>query len=355
MSTDPVPALRNSSEHVFEELSPGPPNAVLIDTIDKCKAAVKRLLHSPVLAVDLEGIDLGRHPGKACIMQVCGAGADDVVYLFDLIVLQEAGFENGRLAELLEAPQVQKVFWDVRADCDALHHNHKVIVKNAYDLQVLYYLRFHPKSRGLPGLGKALAEYGKTEISAAELARLEQVKREGKLLFAPERGGSYDVWECRPLCEELVHYCAADVQYLLKMKEMWGSEQLDNMVDEITAMRIAEATDETAVTRDGSVDFSRHIPFDFTPTLLPPPHGEIQESVRVLFPGKPKRFARWPDMLRQIQTIASGCGASALRDKAAENPVDHRVLGINVVRVTGRQAQVEDAVHLIRTEFGADD
>ena len=93
---------------------------IVIDTVDACKAAVEELLRSQVVAVDLEGIDLGRHPGRVCIMQVF---ADKTVYLFDITTLQNVdGFGEGRLAELLESRATQKVLWDVRADCDALHH-----------------------------------------------------------------------------------------------------------------------------------------------------------------------------------------------------------------------------------------
>ena len=47
----------------------------------------------------------------------------------------------------------------------------------------------------LHGLQKALRESG--IISEADLAAVEKVKATGKQLFAPEKGGSYDVWEVR--------------------------------------------------------------------------------------------------------------------------------------------------------------
>lgn len=50
---------------------------------------------------------------------------------------------QGSLRLLFEAPDVMKILYDVRSDTDALYHNHKVKVANAFDLQVL-------RSAGLP-------------------------------------------------------------------------------------------------------------------------------------------------------------------------------------------------------------
>eukprot|EP00959_Pyramimonas_sp_CCMP1952_P441915 9251149-Pyramimonas_sp.AAC.2 len=49
----------------------------------------------------------------------------------------------------------------------------------------------------------------------------EAVKARGRALFAPEKGGSYDVWKKRPLPSALMDYAAGDVQLLHKMKSAW--------------------------------------------------------------------------------------------------------------------------------------
>eukprot|EP00438_Fugacium_kawagutii_P016516 Skav222454 [mRNA] locus=scaffold3319:66870:88806:+ [translate_table: standard] len=43
----------------------------------------------------------------------------------------------------------------------------------------------------------------------------------GVRLFAPEKGGHYEVWLQRPLHQALVDYAAIDVKYLLPVKAMW--------------------------------------------------------------------------------------------------------------------------------------
>ena len=47
------------------------------------------------------------------------------------------------------------------------------------------------------------------------------VKDAGRRLFAPELGGSYDVWAERPLSETLIEYAGNDVALLLEMREAW--------------------------------------------------------------------------------------------------------------------------------------
>lgn len=303
-------------------------DVVLVDTVDACILAVQELLRSSVIAVDLEGVDLGRHPGKACVMQMCCAAPDAPVYLFDIIALQEAGFEAGRLCELLGAPQVQKVFFDARADCDALFHNHNVSVQNAYDLQVLYHLKFQRPGSNLAGLGAALAEYGKTEIAVPELERLERVKQEGKLLFAPELGGSYGVWEDRPLQVELVAYCVADVGHMVGMRKLWGSEQLDKLVCEITRMRIAATTAAAHYYGSGMCDFEA---MRAKATLSV---GGVQETVRVA-PG-----ARPSEDGRNIRKVAQKCGVSATKQGLEDN--------VTLWHIAGVKEQVEEAVGMIK-------
>ena len=171
---------------------------MLVDEIAVCKEVVAELLNEEQVAIDIEGIELGRSPGEICLIQICAASkkTNSVCYLFDITTLQDAAFDEnkGNLRELLESTRVQKVFWDVRSDCDALHHNHKIRVQNAFDLQILYHLKFCGRGKDyLTGLKTAMSEFGKTHMTVSELHCLESLKEEGLRLFAPEHGGSYNV------------------------------------------------------------------------------------------------------------------------------------------------------------------
>jgi exonuclease 3'-5' domain-containing protein 1 len=52
---------------------------------------------------------------------------------------------------------------------------------------------------------------------------LMETKEKGVALFAPERGGSYEVWNARPLDPLLVEYAASDVLYFPQLvAKLWG-------------------------------------------------------------------------------------------------------------------------------------
>jgi hypothetical protein len=62
-----------------------------------------------------------------------------------------------------------------------------------------------------------------TEHDKADRARMKAVKSEGVALFAPEEGGSYGVWDERPLHPALVDYAGLDVKFLFEMVDYFYS------------------------------------------------------------------------------------------------------------------------------------
>ncbi len=224
------------------------PSRRIVDDLATCRAVVDDLLAREVrVAVDLEGEELSR-TGAVCLLQVATASH---TYLFDICKLGAAGFAGrerpgyqcdsgsscdnytvreleggatlggGRLKELLESRRVEKIFYDVRADCDALHAQFGVRVRNAFDVQILCAWTQQQRGDGyLWGLAKALKKY--TLLPAAELQRIERLKQDGLRLFAPELGGRAAVWRERPLPELLVDYASCDVRHLLGMVDAWG-------------------------------------------------------------------------------------------------------------------------------------
>ena len=81
---------------------------------------------------------------------------------------------------------------------------------------------------------------------AGVVPRQEQLKHErliekAKTLYLPDRGGSYQAWERRPLHPTLRDYAAADVKFMLDMKLRWESSGIDDLVVDITNRRIQQA------------------------------------------------------------------------------------------------------------------
>lgn len=203
-----------------------------IDTYEDCKQVCSQLSFSKLLALDLEGIDLGR-TGEICLLQI--ATEDGHVYLFDICTLKGEAFQRDTLKSILEEKSIRKVIFDCRCDVDALKYQYDVSCDGMYDLQVLFVKSKASTTKFLPGLRKVLDE----TLTIDEKRRVDTIKTEGVDLFAPEKGGTYEVWKERPLQSSLIHYAAEDVKQLFHIYNTWKKDRrLDNSVMSITNNRI---------------------------------------------------------------------------------------------------------------------
>ncbi|KAF3159742.1 hypothetical protein TWF751_000636 [Orbilia oligospora] len=202
-----------------------PPESTFVDTPEGISTLLSSIpipdrTSTPSIFIDLEGVDLCR-TGSISILQLFISTIPHI-YIIDIHTLGNIAFTTPSstdasvtLKSILEDPTIPVVFYDIRSDNDALYHHFSIQISNVIDLQ-LYELAtrdgFISSRRFLHGLSKAiLANAG---LSAAEAVRMDHVKQRGLRLFAPEKGGSYEVFNRRPLPDELLEYCVQDVQYL---------------------------------------------------------------------------------------------------------------------------------------------
>jgi exonuclease 3'-5' domain-containing protein 1 len=182
------------------------------------------------LNVDFEGVDLCRH-GQICLGQFHLSGSD-IVYVVDFIAFDPFKAANGKLKQILESKTILKVFYDPRNDSDALANLHNVQMNNVLCLQVAEvahrkYKRNIP-ARFVKGLQKTMEEY-MSNLGMAKKFTMLEIKAKGKNLFAPELGGSYQVFVNRPLAKELLTYSAVDV-YFMDHLRMYLYESLPSRV-----------------------------------------------------------------------------------------------------------------------------
>ncbi|KAH8804234.1 hypothetical protein DL96DRAFT_1631531 [Flagelloscypha sp. PMI_526] len=98
---------------------------------------------------------------------------------------------------------LRQVFWDIRNDSDALFHHYHVSLAGCRDLQILDLCVRRSRFRSthfVGGLATALNIFGVSTFHSAN------IKNAGSRLFAPEKGGSYQVFETRPLHPTLIEY-----------------------------------------------------------------------------------------------------------------------------------------------------
>ena len=186
-----------------------PSVAALVDALQNLP------INPPSLYLDLEGIKLSRN-GLISIMQIFVQPTDQV-YLLDILILRETAFntpgQSGTdLRAILQSESVPKVFFDVRNDADALFAHFGVSMEGVVDVQLMEVASRRHSKRFLAGLGKCIEK--DAQLKGEAIKQWKATKDKGLSLFAPERGGSYEIFKNRPLQEDIIAYCAQDVIYL---------------------------------------------------------------------------------------------------------------------------------------------
>ena len=181
--------------------------ATLIDTV------VNLPSNPPSLYLDLEGINLSRH-GFISIMQLMLYPQMDI-YLIDIHILGSMAFTTPgsggtTLRSILESPNIPKVFFDVRNDSNALFFHHGIALQGVQDIQLMEYasrpyIRASTKKL-VHGLHKCIQT--DAPITLQQKQTWKAAKDAGIMLFAPDRGGSYAVFNDRPLKKEIKAYCS---------------------------------------------------------------------------------------------------------------------------------------------------
>lgn len=177
----------------------------------------------PSLYVDLEGVNLSRY-GTISILQIF-VFPTDRTFLVDIHTLRDKAFShstsNGTtLRSILESPSIPKVFFDVRHDSDALYSHYRIELSGVQDLQLMELAKRQSPREFVNGLAKCIEH--DAPMTASQKASFQVCKENGKQLFAPEHGGSYDVFNIRPLPDTIVQYCVQDVQFLPKLWQKYN-------------------------------------------------------------------------------------------------------------------------------------
>lgn len=173
----------------------------------------------PSLYIDLEGVRLSRY-GSISVLQIFVLPQDHT-YLVDVHHLRGRAFtvtgksKQNTLKSILESADIPKVIFDVRIDSDALFHHFQVKLAGVEDLQLMEIATRQGPKRFLNGLSRCIER--DCPMTFQDEKEWRSVKENGRKMFAPECGGSYEVFNERPMAEPMVRYCIQDVQLLGKL------------------------------------------------------------------------------------------------------------------------------------------
>jgi exonuclease 3'-5' domain-containing protein 1 len=222
--------------------------ASLSDLVDLLFAQPTR---PPSIYIDVEGEDLSRD-GTVSILQLYLLPTKRT-YLIDIFTLGESSFtvsgkDGGTLRGVLESATIPKVFFDVRNDSDALYSSFGVLLAGIQDLQLMELASRSFNRRFVNGLSKCIERDGR--LTVTERRQWMQCKEKGRRLFAPELGGSYAVFNKRPLEKDIFDYCAQDVQLLPRLWEYYNGKvtpRWRERVLEASGARVAESQSDSYV------------------------------------------------------------------------------------------------------------
>jgi len=247
----PVPSLGDISALLgVLSLDSSTDSSGLIDTADALSKMLDTLEGLPTTPpspyIDLEGEKLSRH-GTVSILQLHDRSSGET-HLIDIKVLGHKAFTtqatSGRtLKEVLESEHIPKVFFDVRNDSDALYSHFQIKLAGIQDLQLMQLAsREQGRKRLVCGLAKCI-EYD-APMTRTEKAEWKCTKEGGIKLFDPKHGGSYKVFDERPLRKEIREYCIQDTKFLPRLWSYYDRRLTSawrNRVREAAQARVTES------------------------------------------------------------------------------------------------------------------
>ena len=237
-----IPTVMNSS--IIDSTTT---NAGLVDTLATLPTS------PPSLYLDIERINLSRH-GSISIIQLF-VPLQNHVFLIDVHVLGAAAFStqnsNGQtLKHILESPDIPKVFFDVRHDSDALYSHFHISLAGIEDIQLLENAVRPFNRRCVSGLAKCIEK--DATMTDSQRSDWRRTKEQGLRLFAPERGGSYEVFNARPLSEEIRKYCVQDVLFLPGLWSTYSAKVSGTWAEKIRAATLTRVSSSQTADYNGN-------------------------------------------------------------------------------------------------------
>jgi ribonuclease D len=169
---------------------------ILTSSSDDIGEAICVLAAASVLALDCEGVNLGRC-GQLCIIQIA---TQEVCFLFDVLELSASCELAVSLKTILEDENIVKVIHDCKMDSDALFHKLDINLAGVHDTQVWDKVLKGSETN----LNQTLLTYDCTpnEERSSDVYKINN-----------------HFWATRPLTHKMVEWASGDVANLFELHE----------------------------------------------------------------------------------------------------------------------------------------
>lgn len=195
------------------------PHSEMVDNYSAVKSMLDILTalerDSGSIYLDLEGVNLSRH-GSISLIQIY-LPSHERVFLVDVHTMGKRAFEissshEKTLKSVLESQTIKKYLFDVRNDADALYALFSVELAGVVDIQLLELASRKGHKHVVAGLAACMEQ--EQALPLPTLLEWQITKKSVRQMLDPKSGGSYDIFNLRPLPQVLVDYCVGDVQSL---------------------------------------------------------------------------------------------------------------------------------------------
>ncbi|KAI9804108.1 MAG: hypothetical protein M1825_001510 [Sarcosagium campestre] len=251
------------------------PTSSLLDTCSGIVSFLERISNFPTdppsLYLDLEGEALSRN-GSISLLAIY-IPVENHAYLVDIHNLKGEAFascgpDGNTLKHVLESPNIPKVFFDVRNDSDALYAHYGIKLAGIQDIQVMENAARRGGLAGkkfLNGLARCIER--DCPMTLGKKQRWLARKERGHRLFDPTKGGSYEVFDARPLTKAIVDYCVQDVCFMPQLRNLYWEK-----LDIVWQLKVEEATKARVLLSQsaGYQPHGRHKALGPWPVLLVP-------------------------------------------------------------------------------------
>lgn len=217
-------ATRPTVEHVAIDLE----GVNLGGIAPSAETPVSAAAGSASMPLEAESPCAGQKGGEIVLFQLSfqRQGPVFIVDVFGLTPAVAFHRETPSLYHILTSPSLTKLFFDVRADVAALYHGHGIMPAHPIqDMQlwdILNRLLHGRPTERVSGYGLIIEKTRHARLSKQEAGTVPAVKAQAIKLFAPDKGGSWEVWKQRPLPTILLEYCT-DARFLFSLSESYGS------------------------------------------------------------------------------------------------------------------------------------
>lgn len=188
------------------------------------------------ICLDLEGINLSRY-GSVSLLQIfvpsCQQPFIVDVHTLGVQAFNTSSSEGKTMKDVLESKIIKKHLFDARNDSDALYALFGVRLAGVVDIQLLELASRRGAKHIVCGLAACVEQ--EQALPTLALSQWQSTKKEVGKMFDPKLGGSYEIFNKRPLPQILIEYCIGDVQVLTILTTIYQSRLNDHWSEEVLA------------------------------------------------------------------------------------------------------------------------